>query len=48
VLVPITEPAVGYGAAVGLAFMNQPLGEAKAGFNRPNITTVGGLQVNTR
>jgi hypothetical protein len=43
VVVPITEPAVGYGAAVGLAFISQPLGGARAGFGRPDITFVGGL-----
>jgi len=41
--VPITEPAVGYGAAGALAFLNQPLGETRAGFGRPDITMVGGL-----
>jgi outer membrane protein assembly factor BamA len=43
VVLPITEPAVGYGAAGGLAFINQPLGEAQAPYDRPNITFVGGL-----
>jgi outer membrane protein assembly factor BamA len=43
VLIPITEPAVGYGAAVGLAFLSRPLGEARAGFGRPDITIAGGL-----
>src|SRR4029434_5337277 len=43
VLVPITEPAVGYGAAGGLTFIDKPPGEAAAGFGRPNITFVGGL-----
>jgi hypothetical protein len=43
VAIPITEPAVGYGAAGGLAFISKPLGEARAGFNRPNITAVGGM-----
>ena len=43
VVIPITEPAVGYGAAGGLAFLSKPLGESKAGFNRPNITAVGGM-----
>lgn len=43
VVLPITEPAVGYGAAGGLAFLSKPLGEAQAGFGRPNITMVGGL-----
>jgi hypothetical protein len=43
VVIPITEPAVGYGAAGGLAFISKPLGESRAGFDRPNITFVGGL-----
>jgi hypothetical protein len=43
IVIPITEPAVGYGAAAGLAFLSRPLGETKAGFNRPDITAVGGL-----
>jgi hypothetical protein len=42
-VMPITEPAVGYGAAGGLTFIDQPRGEAQAGFGRPNITAVGGL-----
>ena len=41
-IVPITEPAVGYGAVGALAFLDQPLGEARAGFGRPDITIVGG------
>jgi hypothetical protein len=43
VVIPITEPAVGYGAAGGLAFISAPLGGAEAGFGRPNITMVGGM-----
>jgi Omp85 superfamily domain len=43
VAIPITEPAVGYGAAVGLAFISQPFGEAREGFGRPDITLAGGL-----
>ena len=43
-LVPITEPAVGWGAAGALAFLGQPKREAGAGFGRPNITAVGGLK----
>jgi outer membrane protein assembly factor BamA len=43
VAIPITEPAVGYGAAVALAFISQPLGEAREGFGRPDITLAGGL-----
>jgi outer membrane protein assembly factor BamA len=42
-VIPITEPAVGYGAAGGLAFIDKPIGEAQAGFGRPNVTAVGGL-----
>jgi hypothetical protein len=40
--IPITEPAVGYGLAGGLAFIDKPIGNAQAGFGRPNITVVGG------
>ena len=43
ILVPITEPAVGYGAFGGLVFINRPLGGPQAGLERPNITAVGGL-----
>lgn len=43
VVVPITEPALGYGAVGGAAFLN-PREEAGAeGWARPNITMVGGL-----
>ena len=41
--IPITEPAVGYGGAAGLAFLSKPLGEARAGHGRPDISLVGGL-----
>lgn len=44
IVFPITEPAVGYGAAGGLAFIDKPRGEAQAGFGRPNITAVGGMR----
>jgi len=43
VVFPITEPAVGYGAIGGVAFISTPLGEARAGLGRPNITFVGGM-----
>ncbi len=43
IVAPITEPAVGYGVAGGLAFLDEPLGEAKAGFGRPDITFLGGM-----
>jgi len=42
-VIPITEPAVGYGAAGGLAFIDKPFGKVQAGYDRPNITVVGGL-----
>lgn len=42
-VIPITEPAVGYGAAGGLAFVDKPMGQAQAGFGRPNITGVGAM-----
>ena len=43
IVMPITEPAVGYGARgrAGCSSTN-PQGEAQAGFGRPNITAVGG------
>jgi outer membrane protein assembly factor BamA len=43
VVIPITEPALGYGASVGLAFISQPLGETRTGFGRPDISLVGAL-----
>jgi outer membrane protein assembly factor BamA len=43
IVIPITEPAIGYGAAGALAFIDKPKGEARAGFGRPNITAVGGM-----
>jgi outer membrane protein assembly factor BamA len=43
VAIPITEPAVGYGAAAALAFIDKPSDNPAAGFGRPNITVVGGL-----
>jgi hypothetical protein len=38
-LMPITEPAIGYGAALGGAFLSKPLGAIRAGLGRPNITS---------
>lgn len=43
VVIPITEPAIGYGAAGGVAYIDKPPGEEKADLGRPNITAVGGL-----
>lgn len=42
-IMPITEPAIGYGAAGGVAFVSEPIGEARSGFGRPDITMVGGF-----
>jgi len=39
----ITEPAVGYGLGGGLAFISEPLVKDD-GFNRPNISFVGGFR----
>jgi outer membrane protein assembly factor BamA len=43
VLMPVTEPAVGYGAGVAAMFLDKPKPEAGAGFGRPNITVLGVL-----
>jgi Omp85 superfamily domain len=43
VVMPITEPAVGFGATFGAAFVSQPFGAARQGLGRPNITFVGGM-----
>ena len=43
IALPITEPAVGYGAAVGLAFLSSPLAGAEDGHGRPNISMIGGM-----
>jgi outer membrane protein assembly factor BamA len=43
IAMPITEPAVGYGAGGGLLFLSKPLGQAREGLGRPNITFVGGM-----
>jgi hypothetical protein len=42
-LAPITEPAIGYGAVVGAAFLSKPLGVARDGLARPSITFLGGM-----
>ncbi len=42
-LAPITEPATGYGLGLGLAFLDKPFVGGEDGYNRPNITMVGGL-----
>jgi len=42
-LIPITEPAVGFGAAGAAVFIDKPEGEAQPGLDRPNITAFGGF-----
>jgi len=42
VAAPITEPAVGYGGALGLTFIGKLPKEGRAGFNRPSLTAVAG------
>ena len=43
IAMPITEPAVGYGAAGGLMYLSKSFGDASAGLGRPNITFVGAM-----
>jgi outer membrane protein assembly factor BamA len=43
IAMPITEPAVGYGVAGALAFIDQPLGAAESGYGRPNVSVAGGM-----
>jgi len=42
-VIPITEPAVGYGAAAGLVFIDRPKNPAPGSFARPSIWAVGGM-----
>jgi outer membrane protein assembly factor BamA len=42
-VIPITEPAVGFGAGAALMFIDKPMADAQAGFGNPNITVAGGL-----
>jgi hypothetical protein len=42
-LVPITEPALGYGVGGGLVFLDPREDAGSEGWARPNITAVGGL-----
>lgn len=43
IVLPITEPALGYGAAGALVFMNEPGHSGPGGRARPDITALGGL-----
>jgi hypothetical protein len=43
VVVPITEPAVGYGAAGALVFVDRKTPERGQRYTRPNIAAIGGL-----
>lgn len=42
-VIPITEPAVGYGAVGALLFIDKQEKEGENGFGRPNLSTVGAL-----
>ena len=44
ILVPITEPAVGYGAAGALVFIDRHAGGSGGRYARPNIAAIGGLR----
>lgn len=44
VLIPITEPAVGYGAGAALVFIDRPPVAPDGRFHRPNMTVAGGLR----
>ncbi len=43
-VIPITEPAVGFGGVGALAFIDKQQQNDKAGFGRPNLTVIGGLK----
>src|SRR4029077_12631022 len=43
IVMPVTEPAVGYGAKGGLMFLSKSFGDIYAGLGRPNIAFVGGM-----
>lgn len=43
IVVPITEPALGYGAFAGAAFLDPREEAGSEGWARPNITLVGGM-----
>ncbi len=44
VVIPITEPAVGYGAGAALVFIDRPPVTPDGRFHRPNMTVAGGLR----
>jgi outer membrane protein assembly factor BamA len=41
-VIPVTEPAVGYGAVGALVFIDKQKGGGEAGYAQPNLTAVGG------
>lgn len=43
IAMPITEPAVGYGAMGGVAFLSKSFGATSEGLGRPNVTFAGGF-----
>jgi len=45
-VVPVTEPAVGYGAGGGLVFIKENPPLPGGGYRKPNMTVVGGMGTN--
>src|SRR5262245_12172787 len=43
ILIPVTEPAVGYGLAGAAVFINRNPPGADGSYRRPNMTMVGGM-----
>ena len=43
-VIPITEPAVGFGGVGALAFIDKQQHSETAGFGRPNLTVIGGMK----
>ncbi len=43
-VIPITEPAVGFGGVGALAFVDKQQHSETAGFGRPNLTVIGGMK----
>lgn len=43
IVIPITEPAVGFGAVGAMAFIDRQPPQADTGLDRPNISLLGGL-----
>lgn len=44
---PIAEPAVGYGAAAALMFVNRRGERGSEDYRRPNLAAIGGLRIDS-